>query len=112
MKKVLKFLQSILSGGILTHPKTRSLYPFLLFIAALALLWIANTYAALSIRNDIKKTQETLMSKKTTLAQQEKYYTGNILLSQLVEALAKDSINIAHNATHKIIVNKEGGENE
>lgn len=111
MKKFFKVLQNILSGGFLTHPEARRLYPFLLFIAILSLLWIANTYSAMKIQNNIKKTQETLMSKKTTLAQQEKYYTGNILLSQLVEALAKDSIKIAHNATYKIIVN-EGGDNE
>jgi hypothetical protein len=44
MKKFLKILQQILSGKFLTTTVARRYYPFLLFVAALALVWIAITY--------------------------------------------------------------------
>ncbi|MFW5708040.1 MAG: FtsL-like putative cell division protein [Bacteroidota bacterium] len=40
------FLQSMLNGSFLTFERSPGLLPFLLFLAALAVLFIANTYYA------------------------------------------------------------------
>jgi hypothetical protein len=112
MKKTFKVLQSILSGGFLDRPEVRRLYPFFLFLVVVALFWIANTYSAISIQKEIADTKEKLKRETDALKRQETIYTNNSQPSQLIEKLGRDSIKMAHNATHKIIVSKDKGGND
>jgi cell division protein FtsL len=112
MKKPVKHLKNVLSGGFLINRKVRRYYPFFLFVALLALLWIANTYSARSIQHQIYTTENELKLANTKLKQHQGDYIKNSTSSKLVDKLAKDSIKMAHNATHKIIVKKEKGGND
>lgn len=116
MKKFFKIIQQILSGGFLTLPEVRRIYPFLLFLVVLALFWIGNTYAALQLRREFEKTEETLKVATEELQKLEKSYAERAKRpSQLVKKLAQDSaaskLKMSHDGVYKIIVNEnKGGE--
>jgi len=111
MKKFLKLLKNVLSGKILEDPIVKRNYPFLLFIAVLAMLWIANTYSAFHIRHNIDKVEKKLDEAHETLKNQKVDYTRHSQPSKLIEKLKNDSdsikIKMAHNATQKIVVSRE-----
>jgi cell division protein FtsL len=111
--KFFKTLQKILSGELLKSIVLRN-YLFLLFIAVLALVWIATTYSAMQTLREIKEVEEKLEVAAVNLKQQQNTYTKNSQPSQLVKQLenSPDSskIKMAHSNTYKIIVDKnEGG---
>jgi len=113
MKKFGKILQKILSGKILEHPKVSRYYPFMLFLVILALIWIANTYRYIHIRQEIATVKKSLADSTAILKKQETDFTGHATLSNLVEKLETKKIKIAHDNTYKIIVKKdEGGKHE
>ena len=96
-----------MSGDILRDQKVRRLYPFFLLLAVIALLWIANTYYARSIQAKIVSTEKKLATATETLKQEKTKYVKKSQPAQLVRKLAKDSIEMAHNATNKVIADKE-----
>lgn len=104
-------MQQILSGSILTRPGVRRYYPFLLFIAALALIWIAITYSAMQTLREIKEVEKNLEIAKVDLKQQQNIDIKNSQPSYLLEGLknTKDSVAIkmAYSNTYKIIVKKD-----
>jgi len=113
--KFLKILQQILSGKFLTSSGMRRYYPLLLFIAALALIWITITYSAMQTRREIGEVESKLKIAEVDLKKQKNIYTKNSRPSQLLERLkdTKDSVEIkmAHGNTYKIIVKKDEGGN-
>ena len=120
MKKNLKTLQHIpktlISGDFLKLPKVRRMYPFLLFMVVLALIWIGNTYSAIHTLQEIKTVEKELEVAKSQLQKQEGTYADISKPSRLVEELGRDKdtakIKMAHSNTYKIIVKNEGGKNE
>jgi hypothetical protein len=117
MKKFGKVIQQILSGGILTHPKVRRYYSFLLFIFALALLWIGNTYTYMHTWRKVEIVKKSLSDSTAILQKMEIEFTNKSKPSQLLEKLKQDKdradIKMAHNAVYKIVVDEkeqEGGE--
>jgi len=113
MKKIFKVLQRILSGKFLETEEAKRIYPFLLFLAVVALLWIANTYSAISIQKEIADTKDSLKREMDELKRQETAFINSTQPSKLIEKLKKDSIKMAQNTTYKIIVNEnKGGKDE
>ena len=110
MKKIGKVLQQILSGGFLTHQGVRRYYPFLLFIVALILIWIGNTYSYRHTSHKIAALKTELELDKNELQNLERARTCMYKPSYLIEKLAEDDdttsiIKMPQNATYKIVVN-------
>ena len=117
MKPFLKFLQKlprrILSGEIFVDENARRLYPFLLLFAVIALLWIRNTYQGRSTQWKIESTTKALEIEKEALKKAKTDYIKKSQPARLVKQLGTDNIDMAHNATKKVITDKkEGGGHE
>jgi len=110
MKKIGKVLRLIITGGILTRPEVKRYYPFLLFIVALILIWIGNTYAYRHTSHKIDALKAELKLDKNTLQNLERARTTMYKPSYLIEKLADDdditsTIKMPQNSTYKIVVN-------
>jgi hypothetical protein len=106
--KFLKVVRQILSGGFLTTNRMRSYYPFLLFIAVLALVWIAINYSAINTLKKITATEKALDVATDKLQKQQNIYTQNSIPSKLLAKLEKTSdsakMERAHSNIYKIVV--------
>ncbi|MCL2511376.1 MAG: FtsL-like putative cell division protein [Bacteroidales bacterium] len=111
MKKFFKVLWQIISGEFLKHPELRPVYPFLLFLVVLALLWIGNTYTFFSTSGKIEKTKAEIGLAVVALKEREKIYSGLSVPSRLVERLDSVQIKMSYDNIYRVVVNEnEGGE--
>ncbi|MFC2107110.1 FtsL-like putative cell division protein [Bacteroidota bacterium] len=93
---VSKSIYGILGGTFLAGKKTRKLFPFIFYIAFLAILYIANTYIAErkiremdEIRGDLKELRFEYISTKSDLMSQTKQSS---ITKKLINQGLKESV--------------------
>ena len=99
----------IIGGDILATDKFVSLFPFLIYVVALMMLWISNTYYA----EDMNREIADLNKRKEDLYVENMYLKSEITKiskqSTLVKKLKKQGIKESVVPMKKIVIEKEGG---
>lgn len=102
-------LVSVLKGDILVKDKFVKLFPFFIYVVALLMLCIWNTYVA----EDINREIADLVKKEENLYVEYVYYKSEITKhtkqSNLVKKLEKKGIKESVVPLRKIVYEKEGG---
>lgn len=112
MSKANKIFTDVMGGAMFSKESVVRLFPFILYVVFLLMLYITNTYIAEDMSREISRLKRQaedrhveyiyLKSEITTITQQ----------SNLVRLLEKKGIKESVTPLRKIVVEKEGGEND
>lgn len=102
--KLKLYIASLLSGNILSRAEVKRLYPYLLFIAFLMLLYISNVFKMQQMyrqESNLKKEIKELRAKMVTISSMKMNATRQ---SQIIDQLNERGIDLKESLTpHKVV---------
>ena len=105
-------LITVLGGDLLVNEGFLKMFPFLMYVVFLLMLFIANTYIAEDVNREIAR----LNKQEESLHVEYVYYNSEITKyttqSNLVRKLDKKGIKESVVPLRKIVVDRKGGKNE
>ena len=111
-QKAGKVISDILGGTILSKDNFVSLFPFFFYVVGLLMLYITNVYIAEDVSRDIYKLNRKAEDLHVEYVYLDSEITRITMQSNLVNMLKDKGIKESVEPLKKIVVKKEGGQNE